>query len=93
MSEERPPLDVYESATEMLDVWTAIAWSKLGLRPDIMSGTITPADLPQAKFAINVAAFLVEGIEGRLDDEDRRRVQGMVRDLKLNYVQKSREGS
>lgn len=89
---DQNPLDVYDSAAEMLDVWTSIAWSKLGLRPDIMSGTISP-DLAQAKVAIDVAAYLVSVVEGRLDDEDRRRVQGLVRDLKINYVQKSREGA
>ena len=42
---------------------------------------------------INVASTLSEAIEGRLDESDRRRVQGVVRDLKLNYVQKSKEGT
>ncbi len=90
--EEKAPLDVDEHIAQMLDLWNAIAWSKLGLTPDIMSGTIAP-DLGQAKAAIEVVAALVGTVEGRLDDEDRRRVQGLVRDLKLNYVQKSREGS
>lgn len=92
MAEEQAPLDVFESATQMLDVWASIAWSKMGLRPDMVSGTII-TDLAQAKVAINVASFLAETVEDRLDPEDRRRVQGLVRDLKLNYVQKSREGS
>ncbi len=92
MEDEQKSLDVYESAVEMLDVWTSISWSKMGLMPDIMSGK-TVRDLPQAKVAINVASFLAETVEGRLDEEDRRRVQGIVRDLKLNYVQKSREGT
>ncbi len=64
----------------------------MGLTPDIMVGTVA-IDLAQAKVAINVAASLAETVEGQLDDEDRRRVQGLVRDLKINYVQKSREGA
>ena len=92
MNERTKSLDVYESAAQMLDAWTSIAWSKMGLMPDIMSGT-TEADLAQAKVAINVAAFLAQTVEAHLDEEDRRRVQGIVRDLKLNYVQKSREGA
>lgn len=92
MEESKDPLDVYESAAQMLDVWASIAWAKMGLTPDIMSGTIAP-DLKQAKVAINVAAFLAETLESNLDEEDRRRVQGMVRDLKINYVAKSREGT
>ena len=92
MEEEAASLNVYDSAAEMLDVWASIAWSKMGLRPDIMSGKLE-ADLSQAKVAINIAAFLAEAVDPRLDDEDRRRVQGLVRDLKLNYVQKTREGT
>ena len=91
MADEKKSLDVYEYAAEMLDVWASIAWSKLGLTPDILGGSVG-MDLAQAKVAINIASFLAETVEGRLDDEDRRRVQGLVRDLKINYVQKSREG-
>ena len=87
---EKDSLDVYESLAEMLEVWSSIAWSKMGLRPDIMSGK-TDLDLGQAKVAINVATFLAESIENTLDEEDRRRVQNIVRDLKINYVQKSKE--
>ena len=85
-------LDVYDSLAEMLEVWSSIAWSKMGLRPDIMSGK-TAVDLGQAKVAINVATFLAETMEAALDEEDRRRVHNIVRDLKINYVQKSKEGT
>ena len=87
---EAESLDVYESLAEMLEAWNAIAWSKMGLRPDIISGK-TVMDLGQAKVAINVATFLAETVGESLDDEDRRRVQNIVRDLKINYVQKARE--
>lgn len=92
MEDETRPIDVYEYAVKMLDVWASIAWSKMGLTPDIITGTMS-TDLAQAKVAINVAASLAETVEGQLDDEDRRRVQGLVRDLKINYVQKSKEGT
>lgn len=92
MEDATNPIDVYEYAAKMLEVWASIAWSKLGLTPDIMAGTVA-TDLAQAKFAINVASSLAGAVEGELDEEDRRRVQGLVRDLKINYVQKSREGA
>ena len=91
MMEKEEGLDVFENMAEMLEVWSSIAWSKMGLRADIMSGK-TAKDMGQAKVAIEVASFLATSLEGRLDEEDRRRVQGIVRDLKINYVQKSREG-
>lgn len=92
MEDEKKPIDVYDTAAEMLDVWSSIAWSKLGLTPDIMTGSLN-VDLAQAKFAINVADFFAKGIEGKLEGDDLRRVQGLVRDLKMNYVQKSKEGT
>ena len=92
MGDEGKPIDVYEYAVKMLEMWASIAWAKMGLTPDIMTGTVG-MDLPQAKVAINVASLLADTVEGQLDEEDRRRVQGLVRDLKINYVQKSKEGT
>ena len=92
MENEATSLDVYDHVAQMLDLFGAIGWSKLGLQPDIMSGKIEP-NLSQAKVAIDVAAFLAGTIEDRLEPEDRRRVQGLVRDLRINYVQKSKEGA
>lgn len=83
---------VYDHLAQMLDLSAALAWSKLGLRPDIMSGTIS-TNLAEAKVAIDVASYLAGILENHLDGEDRRSVQGMVRDLKINFVQKSKEGT
>jgi hypothetical protein len=91
-TEKGQALDVFEHAAQSLDVWAAIAWSKLGLSPDIMNGAIG-MDLPQAKAAIDIAAYLAGILENHLDPDDRRRVQGLVRDLRINFVQKSTEGT
>ncbi|RYG25838.1 DUF1844 domain-containing protein [bacterium] len=90
--EQGQALDVFEHAAQSLDVWAAIAWSKLGLSPDIMDGTIG-MDLAQAKAAIDIAAAFAGVLETHLDADDRRRVQGLVRDLRINFVQKSTEGT
>lgn len=93
MAEEvKASLDVYEHLIQMLDLWAAIAWSKMGLSPDLANGTLV-TDLPQAKVAVDVTSYLAGVVDDQLDPEDRRRVQGLVRDLKINYVQKSREGT
>lgn len=84
------PVSVYDHLGQMLDLMAAIAWGKLGLQPDIMTGRIEP-DFAEAKVAIDLAAHLAEVIDSRLDQDDRRRVQGLIRDLRLNYVQKSKE--
>ncbi len=90
--EKGAALDVFDHLAQSLDLWAAIGWSKLGLSPDIMNGSIS-MDLAQAKVAIDVASHFAEILENRLEPDDRRKVQGLVRDLKINYVQKSKEAT
>lgn len=91
---ERPrelePLDVYTVITAMVEQMAAISWQKLGLQPDIMNGRIH-ADLTQAKVAIDLTAHLASFIEPKLDEEDKKRLHGLVRDLKINWVEKNKE--
>ncbi len=94
MSDDQPksPPSVYDHATYMLDQIAAVSWQKLGLQPDMVTGKIE-ANLAEAKVAIDISAFLAGVLEAKLDDEDRRRVQALVRDLRINFVQKSKEAS
>lgn len=87
-----PPeaLDIYTVIMVMVDQWVQISWAKLGLQPDPVSGKLAK-DLPRAKESIDLVAHLASMIEPRLDEADRRRIQGLVRDLRLNYVEKSKE--
>jgi hypothetical protein len=84
------PLSVYTVIVAMTEQMSSIAWQKLGLQPDIMTGKLVQ-DLEQAKVAIDLTAEMARFIEPELDEEDRRRIQGMIRDLRLNYVQKCKE--
>ena len=86
----RGPIDVYEVLTVMLDQMAAISWQKLGLQPDMLSGSIVK-DLDQAKVSIDLTAHLAGVVEGKLDESDKRHIQGLVRDLRLNYVQKRKD--
>ena len=98
MSEETPRAgpardkapSVYEHLALMLDQIAAVSWQKLGLQPDMVTGKLEP-DIAEAKIAIDTAGFLVERLETQLDDDDRRRVQGLIRDLRINFVQKAKE--
>jgi len=94
MSEETPKTapSVYQHLAVMLDQMAAVSWQKLGLHPDMVTGRLEP-NLGDAKVAIDVAAYLAQLIEPTLDDEDKRQVQHLVRDLRLNFVQKSKETS
>jgi hypothetical protein len=86
------PISVYALITLMVDQLAAVAWQKLGLQPDPITGKLHK-DLAEAKVAIDLVAHLSSFIEPRLDDEDRRRLHALVRDLRLNFVQKSQEDS
>jgi len=94
MAENETPasLDVYAVIMTMVDTMASIAWSKLGLQPDMGSGKIEK-DLTQAKVAIDLTTHLASFIEPQLDEEDKRRVHGLVRDLRMNYVEKMQENS
>lgn len=85
------PIDVYAVLAVFVDQLASIAWQKLGLQHDPITGKLE-ADLDQAKVAIDATAGLALHLEGQLDDEDKRRIHGLLRDLKVNYVQKTSGG-
>lgn len=91
MSEEPKPIGVYDLLAVMLDQCGSVAWQKLGLQPDPITGKIEK-DLAEAKIAIDVCAYLSDQLEATLDDDDRREVHNLVRNLRLNYVEKTKDG-
>ena len=90
MPEENPdkPLSVYDLISFSLDQFAQVAWQKMGLRPDPMTGK-EDVDIEQAKVAIDMASRLGEVLDPQLDDEDRRKIQGMLSDLRINFVRRS----
>lgn len=89
-SQSPEPVDVYSVIMTMVDTMAAIAWSKLGLQPDLATGKIEQ-DMEQAKVAIDLTTHLASFIEPQLDEEDKRRIHGLVRDLRMNFVEKSKD--
>jgi len=83
---------IYDHLAMMLQQMAHLSWSKLGLQHDSISGKIEQ-NLPEAKVAIDVVVYLAGVIDSQLDDQDRRQIQSMVRDLRLNYVQKTAEAT
>ena len=86
--EGKEPISIYGLVMVMLEQTATVSWQKLGLQPDMVTGKIE-ADLDQAKVAIDLASHLSQVIDPQLDDDDRRQIHGLIRDLKINYVQKS----
>ena len=94
MSDESPeskaPLSVYAVLATFVDQMSAIAWQKLGLQPDFITGELAP-DVDQARIAIDVVAKLVDALDEDLDEQDRRQLHNLIRDLRLNFVSKQKE--
>ena len=86
--EEAGPASVYDLVLALTEPAIEVSWQKLGLRPDLRTGRIE-ADLVEAKVAIDLVAHLAGIIEPRLDQEDRRQMSNVVRDLRLNYVSRA----
>lgn len=89
MSESTPTPTVYDHLLVMFEQMVVVAWAKLGLRPDPLSGKLEP-NIAEAKVAIDVVTFIGTQLEQQLEDEgDRRQIQNVMRDLKINFVQRS----
>lgn len=83
------PLSVYTVLVAMVDQLAAISWQKLGLQPDLLTGKIA-RDLDEAKVAIDLTTHIAGFVEPKLDEEDKRRLHNLIRDLRINYVEQSK---
>ncbi len=88
MSEE--PLSVFVLLAVSLDQFASLANQKMGLQIDPITGKIEK-DLKQAKIAIDIANRIAEAMDPELDEEDRRQVQTLLSNLRLNYVRQTTE--
>jgi hypothetical protein len=86
----KEPLSVYAVLATFVENLSSVAWSKLGLQPDLITGELS-VNLDEAKVAIDATAKLIEFLDAEMDEADRRQLQTLVRDLRLNYVAKQRE--
>lgn len=84
------PVDVTTFALWMIDEMQAQAWIKLGLWKDPITGDLQP-DLRQAKIAIDCVAALAEVLKPHLPEAQRRDLERLLTDLRLNFVQRSAE--
>lgn len=85
---ETYPIDAYEVLAVMVEQFAAISWQKMGLQPDPITGK-TAVDLPQARLCVDVTADLCRHLVPQLDAEDKRRMENLVADLRINYVQRA----
>jgi hypothetical protein len=88
----KTPPTVYDHLAIVLDQMAAVSWQKLGLQPDMMTGQIEP-DIQQARVAIDVVSYVSRILETQVEEDDKRQLQTLVRDLKINYVQRQGDQS
>ncbi len=84
-------LDVPGALSVCVNMLNEVAWMKMGLIPNPMTGKIE-RDLPQAKIAIDAVSDLVARLEPLVGDPGRRELQVMLSNLRINFVQQGQRG-
>jgi len=88
---EAGPTSAVDLAQMCLGMMNEVAWVKMGLVPDPMTGALG-ADLAQARLAIDCADDLVHRLEAHVDPKTRRDLEVLIQNLKINFVRKSAGG-
>jgi len=78
-------LNVYSLLGLFVGLLAEKAWQTMGLRTKPGTDKVE-SDLDQARVAIDTVGFFVEKLQPCLPDDEKRRLEGLVADLKLNYV-------
>ena len=78
-------LDTYSLLGLFVGLVAEKAWQTMGLRTKPGTDKIE-TDFGQAQVAIDTVEFLAEKLQTRLPDEEKQRLEGLLADLKLNYV-------
>jgi hypothetical protein len=78
-------LDVYSLLGLFVGLVAEKAWQTLGLRTKPGTDKVE-TDFDQARVAIDTVGFFLEKLQPRLPDDEKRHLEGLVADLKLNYV-------
>jgi hypothetical protein len=83
-----PHLDVPGVLSVCVNMLNEVAWMKLGLIPNLDGRE--DRDLAQAKIAIDAIADLAARLDPLVAEGDRRDLQVMLSNLRINFVQQSR---
>ena len=95
MSDDQLP-DQDESAVTFLGFVLSLAHTAavhFGDVPDPVSGQTIPANLPAAQQMIDILALLEEKTRGNLTAEERQLLEQLLYELRLRYVEVSKQGS
>jgi hypothetical protein len=95
MSDDQSP-DREESAVTFLGFILSLAHTAavhFGDVPDPVSGQTIPANLPAAQQMIDILSLLEEKTRGNLTAEERQFLDQVLYELRLRYVEATKEGS
>jgi len=88
-AEPSPPAERIDATALVLtcvSLLAAKAWEAMGLVPDPVTKKIE-RHLEDAQVAIDAAAALVEIVRGRVSDAERRDLETLLTNLRLNFVE------
>src|SRR5438876_9492308 len=80
--------DTVELLRWIIGVLAGSAWQNLGLVPNPASKKVV-RDLEDARLAIDAAASLIEHLKLRVDEKERRDLDTLLANLRLNFVEQS----
>jgi len=84
---ERPDINVYSLLRMSIGMYIEQAWIHLGLRMDPNKNKVEH-NLPYAKVAIDTVDFMVQKLQPDLDDNEKRELDLLLANLRMNYVQR-----
>jgi len=84
--DSQPLPDATTLVTTCLSLLAAKAWEALGLVPDPATQKIE-RQLDEAQLAIDAAAALAELVRPRVSERERREIETLVTNLRLNFVE------
>jgi len=85
---ERPDIDVYSLLRMSIGMYAQQAWVHLGLVKDPYKDT-TEMNLPMAQIAIDTVAFMAEKLGDELDEGEKREMDSLLTNLRINFAQRS----
>jgi len=85
---DRPDITVYSLLRMSIGMYAEQAWIHMGVRMDTTKQT-TETNLPLAQVAIDTAAFIAEKLQPDLDDAEKREIEQLLANLRINFVQRA----
>lgn len=78
-------LDVYTTLKLFLNILASQSFIKMGLLVNPRTNK-AEKDMKQARTAIDTFEFILKQIEGNLNEEEKRHLNNVLSDLKMNFV-------